>query len=191
MSEKNFVFQSRFSFPRKGRNRISRIHSFERTKSWTNMSEKTGENERSRLDDALSNVDYEGKSNDFFSFSSLLLLPARSKPTCSGSRIRGPAFTFDFLHAPFSAPARIATYESFSSHSTSLLSYINKEEQTSEPIVSKSILHCIFFHREGEIFSLFSKLKIRFNFVARWKSSNFYFPNVKKRDSFVKRFDHC
>lgn len=46
MSEKNFVFQSRFSFPRKGRNRISRIHSFERTKSWTNMSEKTGENER-------------------------------------------------------------------------------------------------------------------------------------------------
>lgn len=104
MSEKNFVFQSRFSFPRKGRNRISRIHSFERTKSWTNMSEKTGENERSRLDDALSNVDYEGKSNDFFSFSSLLLLPARSKPTCSGSRIRGPAFTFDFYMLPFLPP---------------------------------------------------------------------------------------
>lgn len=87
--------------PRKGR--ISRIHSFERT----NMSENTGENERSRLDDARSNVDYEGKSNDFFSFSSLSCSSLFARNRLVPDLASGDRFHFRFLHAPFSAPARI------------------------------------------------------------------------------------
>lgn len=88
----------------------------------------------------------------------LLLLPVRSKPTCSGSRIRGPLSLSIFTCSLFCPRTNLPTYESFSSHSTSLLSYINKEERDASR--SKSILHFTPIEKVRlDFFSSFSKLR--------------------------------
>lgn len=84
--------------PRKGR--ISRIHSFERT----NMSENTGENERSRLDDARSNVDYEESPTTSSRSRHSLAPPCSLETDLFRISHPGTAFTFDFYMLPFLPP---------------------------------------------------------------------------------------
>lgn len=84
--------------PRKGR--ISRIHSFERT----NMSENTGENERSRLDDARSNMDYEESPTTSSRSRHSLAPPCSLETDLFRISHPGTAFTFDFYMLPFLPP---------------------------------------------------------------------------------------
>lgn len=112
---------------------------------------------KEQLDDARSIVDYEGKSNDFFSS----LLPARSKPNrLFRSHIRGTAFTLDFYVLPLFCPRITILPSPLTTRGSPLR--INKEEQTRADR-SKSILPVVFssIEKVRPFLSLFSSTRNR------------------------------